>query len=156
MFCFMSFFRLADCIWMQSKLVSFSHQTFSLKVFATFITNSSRKCFLKLSNNCMINIHYQKSKVLPVDINENGIKNDDQYILFFVFVLWKWQRYQSNSKFFNFFFFFTYWRGGKKIKKNVNFSHFWLSFQGCYVHYFDLFFVLFLASLKSENDFVYS
>ena len=48
---------------------------------------------------------------------------------------------------------FGYWLG-KKINKNAIFSHFWPSFQGCYMHYFDLFFV-FLASLKSGNDFLY-
>ena len=36
-------------------------------------------------------------------------------------------------------------------KKNATFSHFWLSFQGCYIHYLSCF----LASLKSGNDFWY-
>ena len=43
---------------------------------------------------------------------------------------------------------------GKKIKKNANFSHFWLFKDVIFIilHWF----LFFLASLKSGNDFLYS
>ena len=78
-------------------------------------------------------------------------------------------RYQSCSKDIEVWFFFGYIAKicilqalvsilaiglEKKIKNNVIFSHFWPSFPGCYMHYLDLFFV-FLAFLKSGNDFLY-